>query len=174
MGASRVLFTDVDPRAVRCALANARRNGIAGAEGRAGDLFAPCGRERFDAIIANLPQTPGPRPFSPARYGGRDGIRLLARLIRGAPRRLRPGGRIYFVLTGLADRARLLAVARGRFRLRTLLRIRRTFVPADYDRLLPGLFGYLDGLRRAGRARFAMRGGRCSMEIRFVEGLPVH
>jgi methylase of polypeptide subunit release factors len=170
MGASRVLLTDIDPRAVRCALANARTNGLRVAEGRAGDLFSPCPGERFDVIIGNLPQTPGPRRFDPARWGGRDGARHLIRFLREAPGHLRPGGRIYFVLTGLADRARLLRAARGRFRFRTLVLVKKSISPADYDDLLPGLFSWLERLRRAGRSRFTGRGGRFRMEVRFCEG----
>jgi release factor glutamine methyltransferase len=168
-GASRVLFTDIDPRAVRCALANARRNGLERVEGRAGDLFAPCGRERFDAIIANLPQTPGPRPFSPARWGGRDGARHLVRFLRGAPAYLRPGGRVYFVLTGLPHRERVLAAA-APFRLHVLLRVTRTLAPDEYEALLPGLFAYLEERRRRGLSSFTARGPRRRMGIRFYVG----
>ncbi len=170
MGASRVLLTDIDPRAVRCALANARLNRLPAVEGRAGDLFAPCRGERFDAIIGNLPQTPGPRPFHPSRWGGRDGALHLVRFLREAPRHLKPGGRIYFVLTSLPDRRPVLRAARGRFLLRTLLRIEKAFRGADYDALLPGLFSWLEGRRRTGRARFSGKSGRYRLEVRFMEG----
>jgi len=171
--ASRVLLTDIDPRAVRCALSNARRNRLAGVEGRVGDLFDPCGGERFDVIFGNLPQTPGPRGLAPSRWGGPDGARHLVRFLRGARSRLRPGGRVYFVLTGLPRRDRVLAAARASgLRVRAVLRIARPFDPAEYDALFPGLFRHLEARRRRGLSRFSGRGRSRRLEIRFCVGIP--
>jgi methylase of polypeptide subunit release factors len=166
LGARRVLFTDLDPRALRAARSNALRNGVRGARFRAGDLLVPLGSERFDLIIANLPQTPGPVPFRPAKWGGRDGTLHLQRFFRGAHRSLFPGGRAVFLLHELADARRVLRLARKRFRVRTVLEVRRTFDPAEYDAYLPGLFAYLDGLRRKGVSRFHGRGRRRWFRLR--------
>ncbi len=172
-GAARVVLADIDPRAVRCATANARRNGLGSVKGRCGDLFAPCRRERFDAIVANLPQTPAPRRILLSRWGGRDGARHLGRFLRAAARHLRPGGRVYFALTGLVDREAIRRAVAGRFRLRSLLRIERAITPGEYERLLPGLFDYLERRRRSEKTRFNGRGGRYRLEVRFMEGRPI-
>jgi len=169
LGASRVLLTDIDPGSVRCARANARAGSIRGVAIRAGDFFEPARGERFDLIIANLPQTPGPRSFLPFKWGGRDGLRYLRRLFREAPRHLRPGGRLCFLLHDLADSARAEALVRRRFRLRTLYATRRRFSPRELDEYLPGLFAYLERRRAEGKARFHGRGVSLWFRLRFLE-----
>src|SRR5207253_1252115 len=54
LGAGEVVVTDVARAAVACALGNARRNGLAGFEGRVGDLYAPVRGERFDVIVTSV------------------------------------------------------------------------------------------------------------------------
>jgi methylase of polypeptide subunit release factors len=166
LGAGRVLFTDIDPNALRAARENARRNGVRGARFRQGDLLEPLGSECFDIIIASLPQTPGPLDFLPARWGGRDGTLHLRKFFRGAHHHLRPGGRAVFLLHELADARAVLRLARRRFRVRTLLDVRRGFDPAEYDAYLPGLFDYLERLRKKGVSRFHGRGRRRWFRLR--------
>jgi predicted RNA methylase len=59
LGASRfsdaVVATDLNQRAVDCALFNARLNGIENIEALAGDCFAPVSGRRFDLILSNPP-----------------------------------------------------------------------------------------------------------------------
>ncbi|MBI4585652.1 MAG: 50S ribosomal protein L11 methyltransferase [Planctomycetes bacterium] len=155
LGASRVVLTDFSPEAVRCAEKNIQLNRLKEKVScRRGDFFAPCRGERFDLIIANLPQTPGPAPFNLERWGGPDGTRHYERLAREAPAYLRPGGRLLFVLIGLADNGRVKGLLGERFQMRCVFRLQRDFTPADYDGMLPGLFDYLDGLRRQGVSEF--------------------
>ncbi len=158
LGAGEVVLTDIDPRAVACARANARRNGIGNARFASGDFLEPVAGERFDVICAQLPQTPAPSCFSLAKWGGPSGTDHLDRLLREAPAHLNPGGRLYLLLIDLADTERFLRRARRRFTLRTVHSSRRSFSPDEYEAYLPGLFAYLESLRRRGRARFA-RGG---------------
>jgi release factor glutamine methyltransferase len=167
LGAGEVVLADVDPRAARCARANARRNGVR-ARVVVGDFFAPVRGERFDLVVGLLPQTPGPRPFRLDKYGGKDGTDHLRRLFREAPRHLRPGGRIFFLMHTLNDNARLLRLARRRFSVRVLHESRRPFAPAELDALQPGLFDYLVAMRRAGKSRFAGRGRRYWFQRRFA------
>lgn len=171
LGADRVVLTDLDPRALRAARANARTNGITGLAFRCGDFFQPVGEERFDLILASLPQTPAPRPIVASRWGGRDGLRHLRRLLVEAPRRLNPGGTLFFLLHDLADSARVERLARHRFRLRTAMILRRSFSPRELEAYLPGLFAYLDRRRRAGKARFHGRGARRWFRLRFLEAV---
>jgi len=172
LGAGRVVATDIDPRAVACTLANARRGGFGDAvEGRAGSLFAPVYGERFDVAVATLPQLPAPRPVIPTRYGGPDGLRLLGRLAARIRDHLVPGGRLYALVTDWAgpDTFSSLLRARG-LAVREVARVERAFQPVEYDRLAPGLFAYLDGHVRSGRGRLYRRAGAwCYLGVTFLE-----
>jgi methylase of polypeptide subunit release factors len=171
---ARVVATDKDPRAVACTLANARRNGLT-LDGRVGSLFEPVQGERFDAIVATLPQLPAPEPIDvPTRYGGRDGLDLLRELALRAPRHLAPKGRLYALVTGWAgpEAVAALLAARG-FSARVAARTKRAFQPAEYDGYQPGLFAYLDAHARArgGRPAYARRGSWRYLEVSFLEAL---
>lgn len=160
-GAAETWLLDVDPAAVACARANADANRLPHVHVAVGDFFAPCAGARFDVIIGNVPQTPAPCNFSTAKWGGRDGTAFLRRLAREAPRHLRPGGRLYFLLIDLTDAARVRAAFARRFTLSCRLRLTRTCTPAEYEARQPGLWSYLARLRAAGRIRFqAPRPGR--------------
>jgi D-alanine-D-alanine ligase-like ATP-grasp enzyme len=105
LGAGRVVAVDLDPAALASATGNAALNGFAGRiETRAGSWYEPIAEgERFDAIIATPPQTPGQRPFGP-RYGGADGAKHLLAVIDGAPGRLDPErGRLWLVAISIAN-----------------------------------------------------------------------
>jgi release factor glutamine methyltransferase len=96
-----VTATDVVPAAVSALRANAALNGVV-IDARSGDCYAPVAGERFDLICANPPQMPTPPDrerddaAAAADNGGIDGWALLDRIIEGAPRHLRPGGRLVF------------------------------------------------------------------------------
>lgn len=63
---ARAVATDVDPRAVACAEANAALWGVAGRfEARLGDLFAPVGGARFDVVLFHPPYWRGDAPRDP-------------------------------------------------------------------------------------------------------------
>ena len=99
--AARVVATDVDVAALEVARRNVERHGLTGRiELRGGDLLEGL-EEPVDAICANLPyldEDADPLPpevlAQPRRalFTGAGGAELLLRLVRGAPRRLRPGG----------------------------------------------------------------------------------
>lgn len=78
-----VLLTDVNERALRLARENVRRNGIANAEVRAGDLYAPVGEMAFDHILCNPPL--------------RAGRAVVDRIVAEAPAHLLDGGRLWLV-----------------------------------------------------------------------------
>jgi release factor glutamine methyltransferase len=110
---ARVVASEVDERAVRCAAAN-------GVEVHRGDLFAPLPRElagRVDVVVGVVPYVPTPAlPLlhrdtlafeSPLAYdGGPDGTRVLRRVLEESVRFLRTGGALLVELGG--DQARLL------------------------------------------------------------------
>ncbi len=96
---ARVMASDVDERAVACAVAN-------GVEVYLGDPVAPLPSTlegRVDVVVGVVPfvSTPAlallPRDTfefeSPLSFdGGRDGTEILRRAVSGSPRFLRPGG----------------------------------------------------------------------------------
>jgi len=104
---ARVLATEFDETAVRCA----RRNGIEVFEGFLDDPLPPELEQRVDVLTAVAPYVPTgslrllPRDvqaFEPrlALDGGADGTDLLAELARRSVRWLRPGGWLILELGG--------------------------------------------------------------------------
>jgi release factor glutamine methyltransferase len=104
---ARVVASDIDGRAVACATAN-------GVEVYGGDLLAPLPRTlegRVDVVVGVVPYVPTPELSllqrdtftfeSPLAYdGGRDGTRILRRVLAGSPRFLRRGGALLLELGG--------------------------------------------------------------------------
>lgn len=104
---ARVLATDIDPDAVRCA----RRNGVEVFEGFLDDPLPPEFERRVDVMTAVVPYVPTgslrllPRDvqaFEPrlALDGGPEGTDMLEEVVRRSPRWLAPGGSILLELGG--------------------------------------------------------------------------
>jgi release factor glutamine methyltransferase len=105
--AARVVASDLDPRAVACALAN-------GVEAYAGDLFSPLPAElarSMDVVVGVVPYVPNPElPLlqrdtltfeSALSYdGGPDGCDILRRALAGACEWLHAGGALLLELGG--------------------------------------------------------------------------
>lgn len=105
LGGADLHATDLDPAAVRCAVANVRE---VGGQTYRGDLYEPLPRPiqgRVDLLLANAPYVPtGELHLMPreARFheeavtldGGKDGLDLQRRLIAEAPTWLTSGGRL--------------------------------------------------------------------------------
>ena len=110
---ARVVATDLDPRAVACAVSN-------GVDAREGDLYAPVPRElegRVDVVTGVVPYVPDGElgllqrdtftfESALAYSGGADGTEVLRRVVAEAPRFLRRGGALLLELGG--DEARRL------------------------------------------------------------------
>jgi SAM-dependent methyltransferase len=92
--ADRALGVDLNPRAVAIARFNAAANGVANAEFRCGDLFAPAAGERFDLIVAQPPYYPRPERGEALVFlhGGERGDELALRCVEEAPALLSPAG----------------------------------------------------------------------------------
>jgi release factor glutamine methyltransferase len=110
---ARVLATEIDPVAARCA----RANGVDVLEGDLADPLPPALEGRVDVITAVPPYVPtGELRFLPrdvtafeplqALDGGPEGTRGLLRVVHLAARWLRPGGSLLIEVGG--DQARLL------------------------------------------------------------------
>ena len=107
-GAARVYLLDTNAAAIAVALANAARNGVE--EGlvalQTGPSMLPLpDAERVDLVLSNPAQLPLPEPDradSPF-YAGGDGRRMIEGLIRAAPARLKPTGRLLMTHNSLAD-----------------------------------------------------------------------
>lgn len=108
--ARRVIATDINPYAVRCA----KLNGIVNkASDRMdvvrGDLFAPIKEEEiFDLILFNAPYLPTEERVQAdwieyAWAGGEKGRTTIDRFISSAPRYLKPKGRILLVQSTLSN-----------------------------------------------------------------------
>jgi len=156
-GAGQVVAVDIDPRALDATVENARLNGFPDhIETRAGSWYEALAEgERFDAIIATPPQTPGRRPFGP-RYGGPDGTRHLNAVIDGAPGRLDPErGRLWLAVISIANVPAVTARLRERFTgVEVAGETERPFTAREYDAMDEGLFDHLESLRRRGVAQF--------------------
>lgn len=102
---ARVVATDVEPAAVRCARENAERFAVSGRiEALQADLFPP-GRARL--VVANPPWLPE-EPHGPLDRAVYDpGGRMLSRLIRGVTEHLDERGEAWLVLSDLAERLAL-------------------------------------------------------------------
>ena len=91
---SRVVATDVNPRALELTRFNVALNELSGVEVRAGSLFEPVAGERFDLIATNPPFviSPADRETLIYRDSGLPGDQVVERIVRGAPGLLNPGG----------------------------------------------------------------------------------
>ncbi len=114
----RVTATDLSPRALRVAAANARRHGVRVGFVRCDLASALTGP--FDLVVANLPYVPSASlpdlplevrhdPVS-ALDGGPNGLDLVSRLVKDLPRLLAPAGQALLeVGAGQAERVRVVA-----------------------------------------------------------------
>ncbi len=156
LGAVQVLGTDCDPRS----LALARRTAVtnrAPIRFRKGDLLTGVW-ERFDVLVANLPQKPVPVGYrlSLGQQGGREGDALLRRFIPQAVRRLNPGGRLYLFLHTLTPPG-ILERIREDFCVEVAFWRRRHVAPEEYP---PALVAHWLGLAARGKALIHPRAGR--------------
>jgi release factor glutamine methyltransferase len=104
-----VVATDILPEAVDVIRTNAGLNGVL-MDARLGDCYAPVAGEHFDLICTNAPQMPTPPTrarrdaVAMADNGGVDGWEMLDRVIEGAPRHLRAGGRLIITIFAFLGR----------------------------------------------------------------------
>ena len=99
---ARVVATDLEPRAVACALDNAERHGLGDRiEVVQADLF-PAGRA--DLVVANPPWIPAEPLGLLDRAVYDPSGKVLDRIVAGLPERLAPRGEGWIVISDLAER----------------------------------------------------------------------
>jgi SAM-dependent methyltransferase len=98
--AKQVWATDISSRAVRFAEFNRRLAGLDNVTVVDGDMYAPVEGLTFDLIVTHPPYVPARKPKFVFRDGGEDGEQIFRRVVEGAPRFLRPGGRLVSLLIG--------------------------------------------------------------------------
>ncbi len=108
--ARKVVATDINPYAIKCAKKNAKKNRVEDKiEFRLGDLFQPIGPdETFDLILFNSPYLPSEPDekrswIGRAWAGGPSGRKLIDHFIIDAPKFLAGNGRILLVQSSLSD-----------------------------------------------------------------------
>jgi methylase of polypeptide subunit release factors len=108
--ARRVLATDLNPEAVRCAQINALVHHLEDKiETRVGDLFEPAGAERFDLILFNPPFYHGrPHDLAAAAWTSPD---AFERFLQQLPLHLTETGRALVVLSTDGEISGALAAA---------------------------------------------------------------
>jgi hypothetical protein len=87
-----VVASDVNPRALAFAAANARLNGVENLELREGSYFEPAAGERFDLLTCNPPYVISPESRYAYRDSGLRGDAVSRDVVRQAPELLAEGG----------------------------------------------------------------------------------
>lgn len=130
-----LLLTDINPRALQFAAANAAHAGCGGAQLLQGDLFAPLTGQQLDFVIANPPYLNDAGQRAYRHGGGRWGEGLSERIVREGMPCLAPGGRLV-LYTGVA-------IVGGRDTLLESLRddLAASGWPWRYRELDPDVFG---------------------------------
>jgi len=108
--AARVVATDINPYAVRCARNNARLNHVLDKMLFVqGDLFAPLKtEEKFDLMLFNAPYLPaeyreGDSWLERAWAGGASCRQVMDRFISESPTYMEPSGRVLLLQSTLSD-----------------------------------------------------------------------
>ena len=100
-GAASVLALDINPAAVEAARLNARRNGLHQVTALESNLFSAVPETaKFDVIISSPPSFSGePRDAADRAWHAGPGYRDVVALFDQAALRLKPGGRMYLLLS---------------------------------------------------------------------------
>ncbi len=114
--AQKVVATDINPYAIKCAKKNAKINYVEDKiEFRLGDLFEPIRvHETFGLILFNAPYLPS-EPYEKRNWierawaGGSSGREVIDRFIINAPDFLRAEGQVLLVQSSLSDIDKTLA-----------------------------------------------------------------
>ncbi len=107
--ARRVIATDINHHALKCAVKNIISNKAFNVELREGNLFEPVINEKFDLILFNTPYLPSSSEekvddkLNAAWDGGINGREVIDRFIRDIKDHLNPGGCVQLVQSSLSN-----------------------------------------------------------------------
>lgn len=114
---SQVVCTDINPFAIQLTRRNIERNRVllkGDIEIRQGNLFSVLkNNEHFNVIIFNPPYLPSKKNekvggwFDRATDGGRTGMQVIKRFLKGLHKHLHPNGCAYFIFSSLSNRSTL-------------------------------------------------------------------
>ena len=105
-GAETVIATDINPNAAVAAAGNAKANGLGGrVRGLCCNLLAATAPEpTFDVIMSSPPKHAGePKDLADAGWHAGAGNRYILSLFEQARERLKPGGKIYLMISSNSD-----------------------------------------------------------------------
>ncbi|MEK7483034.1 MAG: class I SAM-dependent methyltransferase [Planctomycetota bacterium] len=147
-----VLGTDIHEEILAKAQENATVNGISGIEWKKTPYFEGLEGRKFDLIVANLPQTPAPKPISLAKWGGPFGRSHLEIVLRSAPLYLYSGGILILTQLGLSGFPERFRWVSPFFEIKILGELKRRLSLEEYEQHQPGLWNYLMDLRAQGES----------------------
>lgn len=105
----RVVATDINEHAIKCALKNTIANRTYNVELREGNLFEPVAGEKFDLILFNTPYLPTDEDekidgeLNAAFDGGLEGRETIDQFIEQVKDYLKEEGRVQLVQSSLSD-----------------------------------------------------------------------
>jgi release factor glutamine methyltransferase len=106
---ARVVATDINPWAIKCATKNLIANRAFNVELREGNLFEPVSGEKFDLILFNTPYLPTAEDevldddINAAWDGGINGREIIDKFLDGLCQHIREEGRVQLVQSSLSD-----------------------------------------------------------------------
>lgn len=159
-GIGRVHGVDSQPAAIRATASLLGRLGLAGrATLSLGNVWETLEGERFDLVVANLPQYPSDRAADPHRIaswsaGGPDGRRVMDPFLAGLGAHLRPGGIALITHSTLIGLARTRAILADQGLGCTALLASQVLLPPHKAALLPPEAWGQPGLLEVGPYRF--------------------
>ncbi|MBI3034837.1 50S ribosomal protein L11 methyltransferase, partial [Candidatus Woesearchaeota archaeon] len=159
LGAKRVYAIDIDKSCRKSIEANSKVNGAENITFVQGSMLKPL-KEKVDAIIANLPQTPSNKKIIPQRYGSFDGAKYNAELIRCAPKYLKKNGTIFFSLMSISNPIKIFRLLKNKYKISIIAAKEREFARKSFDKLSKGLSDYIFELSKKNKAILHYRNGK--------------
>ncbi|MBI5679542.1 MAG: methyltransferase [Methanobacterium sp.] len=111
----KVVATDINKYAVKCALKNTISNRTYNVELREGNLFKPVEGEKFDLILFNTPYLPTDEEekideeLNDAWDGGTNGRATIDQFLEGVKEHLKENGRVQLVQSSLSNNDKTIA-----------------------------------------------------------------
>jgi release factor glutamine methyltransferase len=107
--ALKVVATDINPYAIKCAIANKKLNNVKNMEIRNGNLFNPVLNEKFDLVLFNTPYLPSEKDeivddhLDAAWNGGINGREIIDPFLDNVKNHLNNKGTVQLVQSSLSD-----------------------------------------------------------------------